>query len=117
MTDNLAEIDVVDRGRSIRYNERFKAEGTNVNFMEYVDDSHVKVATYERGVEDETYSCGTGSVACAIVHALQHSTQTINIQTKGGDLLVKLQQNENHSFSNIWLCGNAITVFQGILTL
>ena len=63
--ENLESVDVEREGKAIRYNERYKNEGTNVNFVE-LSDEHISIRTYERGVEAETLACGTGAVACAI---------------------------------------------------
>ncbi len=114
-TNNLEAIDIVEQGRAIRYSERFRKEGTNVNFVE-PGQNQISVATYERGVEDETLSCGTGVTAAAIAYYLQHPDEenpTINIRTKGGSLEVKFRNLGNHSFTDIWLCGPAVPVFEG----
>lgn len=110
--DRLDDIDVFNQGRSIRYNDRFNEKGINVNFVENTADG-ISVATYERGVEDETFACGTGVTACAIAHWIQYKTMTnIPIKTKGGNLSVSFEV-ENNQFKNIWLCGGATFVFKG----
>lgn len=110
--DNVAAVDVFNAGKAIRYNERFKAEGINVNFVEMTD-TGISVATYERGVEAETLSCGTGVTAAAIAYSFRKSGVTqVPIQTKGGQLAVKFQPTDN-GFENVWLCGPATFVFEG----
>ncbi len=107
------KIDVVTEGRKIRNNERFRQEGVNVNFIK-VEDGKVHLRTYERGVEDETWSCGTGSVAAAIVslHAGLNNKLPVTIIAKGGSLKV-FAEKEDKSFKNIYLEGLAQLVYEG----
>jgi diaminopimelate epimerase len=108
----LAEVDVVPQGRLIRYGAHFQPNGTNVNFVEVTPDGLI-VATYERGVEDETLSCGTGVTAAALAYALDNPhLNSVNIQTKGGKLLVRFHPLSD-GFNHIWLCGPAEKVFEG----
>ncbi len=108
---------VFDEGRKIRYSPDFETEGINVNFVESTDD-HIIVRTYERGVEDETYSCGTGVTASALMFAHnENGFNHVDIQTKGGKLAVEFEKNGDHRFSNIWLCGPATFVFKGEIDL
>lgn len=112
--DNVKEVNVFEQGRAIRYNDRFKAEGTNVNFVE-PNNNGISVATYERGVEDETLSCGTGVTAAAIAYYIKsgkHNIKKIPIQVKGGNLEVRFEP-DGQGFTNIWLCGPAALVFEG----
>jgi diaminopimelate epimerase len=128
--EDLSDIDVYENGREIRYSERFRTEGVNVNFVEIQKEgSGLTVATYERGVEAETYSCGTGVTAAAIAYALHkkkiETALKIPILTKGGNLEVHFSQNrasaegntEGVAFTNIWLCGPATPVFQGVIEI
>ena len=105
------------QGEAIRYNEEFKKEGINVNFVEIKDDSLI-VATYERGVEDETLSCGTGVTAAALAYFLKVKKvmghHTIAVETKGGSLKVDFQANSENEFEDIWLNGRADKVFSGV---
>lgn len=116
---DVAKVDVVEQGRAIRYSDRFKAEGTNVNFVQKADDRLI-VATYERGVEDETLSCGTGVTAAALAASLQEEKQEENgvtdIQAKGGKLQIKFKKT-NTGFEDVWLCGPATQVFQGTILI
>lgn len=116
--DAVSELDVVQEGRAIRNNDRFQAEGTNVNFVEAAP-NNIKVRTYERGVEDETLSCGTGVTACVLASFLAGINNEANhclIETPGGQLTVSFEQHEE-GFRNIWLEGPATFVFHGSIAL
>ena len=106
-------VDVLHEGRAIR--QRYGHAGSNVNFVE-VKDNSLQVRTYERGVEDETYSCGTGVTASAIVavHNQWVDGSEVAINTPGGQLSVRVEQTKN-GFENVWLTGPATFVFQGEL--
>jgi len=109
--DNVATFDVVGMGSKTRYSEKFHPSGTNVNFAELSDD-RVFVRTYERGVEDETLSCGTGVTATAI--AAWHETGKTNqkIHTPGGDFEVDFRVDDG-KFVDLWLRGPAVEVYKG----
>ncbi|PLX05112.1 MAG: diaminopimelate epimerase [Marinilabiliales bacterium] len=109
--EHLAEFDVVNLGRKTRYSEKFHPGGTNVNFVE-LNENRVFVRTYERGVEDETLSCGTGVTATAIATYLQTGKKDIDIHTIGGDFNVKLEK-VNNTYTNIILTGPVKLVFKG----
>ena len=111
---DIEKLDVYEEGKKIRYSTRFSAEGTNVNFIERKE-NELFVRTYERGVEDETYSCGTGVTAAALVAALKGVSTDKNscrIKTLGGDLNVKFEKVLENTFYNIWLEGPAKFVFK-----
>lgn len=108
---------VVDEGKQIRYSSIYSPGGTNVNFIEPVDSGVLYVRTYERGVEDETYSCGTGVTAAALVFGDQKGLREVAIQTLGGELSVRFEKEPNGEFKNIWLTGPAKQVFQGEIHL
>ena len=94
--DNIDEIDVVEEGNKIRYNDRFREGGVNVNFLEMRDDA-LYVRTYERGVEDETLSCGTGMVAAALYASLKGvlgNDDFCNVITPGGEVKVKFTRQQ-----------------------
>ncbi len=111
---DIESIDIAKQGALIRYSEEFAPEGTNVNFVEQLDTNHIKVRTYERGVEGETYSCGTGVVASAIsTYVKDKKSHNFNIDVKGGKLQVCFEGDENKGFQNIWLIGPATFVFKG----
>lgn len=110
--EKMTEVDVNRSGAAIRYSEPFKQEGINVNFVEEAEQT-IKVATYERGVEGETLSCGTGVTAAAIAFNLKNNTASeIFVETKGGNLSVKMEK-VGEAFRNVWLCGPATFVFKG----
>lgn len=114
---DVQEVDVYEQGREIRYNERFAAEGTNVNFVQEVDNG-IFVRTYERGVEDETFSCGTGVTAAALTAAPpEEGTYNIPVETLGGHLEISFTRTGERSFSDIWLCGPATLVFEGNINI
>lgn len=111
---NLHEMDVFTAGKSIRNNENYKINGINVNFVEPKTD-HLFVRTFERGVEDETYACGTGVTAVAMAMAKKQN-QIGKIETAIEVLGGKLQVNFNYDgqkFSDVFLCGPAVKVFEG----
>jgi diaminopimelate epimerase len=112
-TDKLMQKDVYDEGRKIRFNERFREEGTNVNFVEFQKEG-LFVRTYERGVENETFACGTGIVASAISAALKINSDITSfpVRALGGNLVVKFERKKNQ-FQNIWLEGPAEFVYSG----
>lgn len=114
--DRVAEIDVVSEGRKTRYSERFMPGGTNVNFVE-MDDDRIFVRTYERGVEDETLSCGTGVTASAMVAYLVNGKRSQMVHTTGGDFVVSFDPATDGSFTNVWLRGPAEAVFEGTIEL
>jgi len=110
----LAELDVYTEGRKIRYNDEFNEQGINVNFVEVSGNGSLKVRTYERGVEDETFSCGTGVTAAALVFYQQETgSNSIDIEVLGGKLNVSYNRNADGSYDNIWLKGPALKVFEG----
>jgi diaminopimelate epimerase len=109
---NLTNYDVFGKGQAIRYNERFKEKGTNVNFVEILDENTLQVRTYERGVEDETYSCGTGVTASVLAYSLQMPRSPILVKVLGGELQISYQK-EGSLYKNIFLIGTAQKVFEG----
>jgi len=113
--EHLDGLAVAEQGRNIRYSETFRAEGINVNFVESTG-AGIAVATYERGVEDETLSCGTGVTAAAIAWYLKNSkaeNTDVPIETKGGALRVRFKP-VGSRFEEVWLCGPAVQVFEGL---
>jgi diaminopimelate epimerase len=117
---NIAQIDIVQMARAIRYSDRFATDGINVNFVQVMPDNSLAVRTYERGVEDETYSCGTGVTASAIAYAFVQNrilpSFTVRLGTPGGALRVTFNKTEESYFTDVWLEGPAKFVYQGVYT-
>ena len=110
------KLDVNNEGRLIRYNDFYKEEGVNVNFVEKISDDQFKIRTYERGVENETLACGTGSTASAICMNFLGKTNSNNItmQCKGGDLNVQFNISGKY-YKGISITGPAKLVFEGVI--
>ena len=110
------KLDVNNEGRLIRYNDFYKEEGVNVNFVEKISDDKFKIRTYERGVENETLACGTGSTASAICMNFLGKTNSNNItmQCKGGDLNVQFNIS-GKDYRGISITGPAKLVFEGVI--
>ena len=118
--DQLANIDVKTLGEMIRYHDRFKPRGTNVNFVEQINENLVAARTYERGVEDETKACGTGSVASAIISYLKMNPMVseknkarMNVRTTGGEILEVTFDVDHDRITNVWLRGSAKFIAKG----
>ena len=111
LVEELEYYPLLEEAQQIRYGDRFKHEGTNVNLVAPYEDS-LKVRTYERGVEGETLACGTGVVACAIATFLHRKEQKNNfiIETLGGKMTVSFDY-ENEQFTNVELKGPATFVY------
>lgn len=114
-TASVQEIDIVPTAHKVRYNERFKEKGTNVNFVQKVGET-LEMRTYERGVEDETLSCGTGATAVALaMHQNKKTTATkIKISVQGGVLEIQFEVNDK-GYSQIFLSGPAEQVYSGTI--
>jgi diaminopimelate epimerase len=115
--DKVEDYDVVGTGQKIRNDRERYPEGTNVNFISAISSDKIKVRTFERGVEDETLSCGTGVTACALIYGIQQNKKTITIQTLGGNLQVSFEKNQKDGFREIILTGPAEQVFSGTISL
>lgn len=117
--DDTADLDILTEAKKIRYSQTYKEKGINVNFISR-ENGGLLVRTYERGVEDETYSCGTGVTAAALVAASYEDNfkgqSEITIYTKGGNLKVRFTKT-SIGFENIWLIGPAKQVFEGSIEL
>jgi len=116
--DDLANLDVLRLGAAISHHEHFP-NGTNANFVKEIAPGHIAIRTYERGVENETLACGTGMVACAIIHHLLHGTPApIKVDVQGGETLrIGFEGNAGTGFRNVTLTGPADFVFEGDIEL
>lgn len=116
--DDVESVDVKSEGSKIRYGAPYFKEGSNVNFVTQIEGNTFKVRTYERGVEDETLSCGTGVTAVAIaIHKTGKTTKnTVNLETRGGNLNVSFKS-EKGVYTDIYLKGPAIQVYKGLITI
>lgn len=118
MTGDVMHVDVVEEGRAIRNSKDFHEEGINVNFVQTLDEDMIYVRTYERGVEDETLSCGTGVTAAALISAHNdNGFNRVEVKTAGGRLSVEYDKINETTFTNIWLCGPAELVYKGEIEL
>lgn len=113
--DGLEQLDVYNEGRGIRNCDAFRTEGINVNFVEKTD-SGLFVRTYERGVEDETFSCGTGVTAAALTYLNENPGPSVPVRVLGGQLKIYAEK-KGSGFKNIWLEGPAEQVFKGDIQL
>ncbi|MFY0625325.1 MAG: diaminopimelate epimerase [Reichenbachiella sp.] len=115
--ENAENAPVVKQGRTIRNLQQYSPGGTNVNFVQINNQHEVFVRTYERGVEDETLSCGTGITASCLAAADNGLMSPIDVKSLGGELQVRFEKSENGGFQNIWLIGPAKQVFNGSVEL
>jgi len=115
--EGLNDFDVKTEGAKIRYSHLYNEAGSNINFVEAIDNKTFAVRTYERGVEGETLSCGTGVTAVALaMHNISETEKNlITLKTKGGILKVSFEETGT-SYSNVWLIGPAIMVYKGELS-
>jgi len=115
LVQNLKDFNVKTKGAEIRYGQPYNEAGSNVNFVNQLSNDVFAVRTYERGVEDETLSCGTGVTAVAIaMHKLgKTKSNIITLKTEGGKLKISFEVSQDGLYKNIWLIGPATQVFKG----
>ncbi len=117
--DDINNLDILPAAQAIRYNPTFQDVGINVNFVKFGND-RIDMRTYERGVEDETLSCGTGVTAASLVYMNQDDKPDglyrVEVETKGGQLEVRARKGSG-TYSEIWLCGPAVKSFEGVIEL
>ncbi len=116
ISDDVDSEDILAKGSKIRYSDLYAPQGTNVNFLEKKENG-IKVRTYERGVEGETLSCGTGVTACAIAASFMGYSSPVAIDAKGGKLSVSFDKKNDHKFENVFLAGPAVKVYEGSISL
>ena len=117
-TNDVLNLNVYEEGKAIRYSDDFKEVGINVNFVEQLDEDLIRVRTYERGVENETLSCGTGVTASALFFAQDGlGFNRVEVTTLGGNLAVEFDKVSDNKFENIWLCGPTKFVFTGTINV
>jgi len=115
--EGLDAIDVKGLGAEIRYHKEFAPAGTNVNFVEVLNNTAIKVRTYERGVEDETLACGTGSTASALITSFMlqaPGTKLLHVHTRSREVLKVYFKEKNDRFEDVWLEGRARIVYTGV---
>ncbi len=119
IVSSVTDYPVIEEGRKIRYDSMFARQGgTNVNFVELLPDNCIFVRTYERGVENETLSCGTGVTAAALIAATKGYSSPVGVKARGGELQVAFQTDASGSqFTDIFLTGPAKCVFDGVVEL
>lgn len=120
--DLLNQPSINASAQAVRYNETYKQLGINVNFVAQEGENHIRIRTYERGVEDETLSCGTGATAAALATAYKskfiNGSHQMQVDVQGGKLRILFQFHaQTGMFTDIWLCGPATVVYTGMLDL
>lgn len=118
LVNDLENYNVKENGATIRYSDLYGKVGSNVNFVKQLSETHFALRTYERGVEDETLSCGTGATATAIaMNAIgKTNSNAIDINVEGGKLKVIFEKSEK-GFEKVFLIGPATFVFEGEITI
>jgi diaminopimelate epimerase len=121
--NEVANYPVFETGKNIQSMPEYKSKGINVNFIQEKNSNsnNLQIRTYERGVEDETLSCGTGATAASICYLNKINAtdgqHLITLETQGGQLQIKCEKTNQNNYKNIWLCGAANFVFEGIIEL
>lgn len=120
--DSLQELEsenLINIGRQIRYSKAYESNGINVNMVFEHASDELSIATYERGVENETLSCGTGATACALIHAAKemHHNGLIKVRTKGGLLQISYESNGKSKFTQVHLIGPAKFIYEGTVEI
>jgi diaminopimelate epimerase len=107
--DDVDSIDIVQAAPPVRHHTSFP-HGANVNFVQKTGDNSIRIRTFERGVEDETLSCGTGATASALIaHKLGYTGNVVNVETSGGPLVISIRE-------HVCMEGPAVTVFTGVIS-
>ena len=119
LSKDISSDTILNFGKSIRFSSKYKEKGINVNLLKGITPTSIEIATYERGVEDETLSCGTGATACALVwDKIQNAgVNFVEIKVKGGILKVEFTRNKSNGYHNIYLIGPANFIYSGEINL
>jgi diaminopimelate epimerase len=118
LVTNVEQLNLIEAALPIRHHQDFVPGGTNVNFIELRSAQSVRMRTFERGVEAETLSCGTGVTAAALVFAKMNNIRDeVKVETRGGELSVSFEVNDQNEFFNIFLKGPATSVFSGTIEI
>ncbi len=117
VNNNLDKVNIKDIGRYIRYHKYFAPAGTNVNFVKIIDKHNIEIRTYERGVEDETFACGTGATASAIISGIIRNIDSpVKVKTKSRERLkIYFKINQNDVVDNVYLEGKITPIFKGTI--
>lgn len=112
---NINTLNIIETGRGIRYHKQFQPEGTNVDFVQFLDKNKISIRTYERGVEAETLACGTGAVASAIIGSYlgRLTTSPVLVHTRSNDVLKVYFENKRGNYTNVWLEGSVTRICDG----
>ena len=115
LSEDISSASILNFGKNIRYSKKYKKEGINVNLLKGISSSKIEIASYERGVEDETLSCGTGATACALVwdKTQNAGVSFIDVKVKGGELKIEFQRDNIDGYKNIFLSGPANFIYSG----
>lgn len=112
--DDIENVNVKEMGSQIRFHPRFQPAGTNINFVSHINQNMIDIRTYERGVEAETYACGTGSVAGALIAILMgRAVSPVEVKTRGGERLEVHTSCSAPPFRDVYLTGNTTVVCRG----
>ncbi len=112
--EDLDKVDVEGMGHLIRYHDHFAPAGTNVNVVQVINQDTIRIRTYERGVEGETFACGTGATAAAIMaHLVKEVSTQVKVLVKGGELTINFTLNDSQDVGEVDMTGAAETVFTG----
>jgi len=116
LVEEIDKINVIELGKGLRFHNYFEPRGTNVNFVEVMNNSQIKMRTYERGVEAETLACGTGSAASACIAAMLGKVNSpVDVITKGEEIIKVYFDKEGASIKSLHIEGNADIIFEGKL--
>jgi len=114
LLDDIETVQIKELGSKIRFHKYFQPVGTNVNFISIASDNVVNIRTYERGVEDETFACGTGSVAAALVAvAMGRVSSPVKVKTRSNEILTVHVKENSPPFKEVYLEGGTRVVYEG----